>query len=91
MQQDQTREAPDRTPPDHTCPERPAVSPHILADAKLDWLQTGPKTRTPRRAVFETIEIGHGEDRASQIFDAVIVTLIVLNVAAMIAETVPSI
>lgn len=91
MQQDQTRQAPDRTPPDCTSHERPAVSPHILADAKLDWLQTGPKTRTLRRAVFETIEIGHGEDRASRIFDAVIVTLIVLNVAAMIAETVPSI
>ncbi|MEQ1653204.1 MAG: cyclic nucleotide-gated ion channel [Hyphomicrobium sp.] len=35
--------------------------------------------------------IGHGEDRTSKIFDAAIVTLIVLNVAAIIAETVPSI
>ena len=62
-----------------------------LADAKLDWVRNGPKTRTWRRAVYETIEIGHGEDRASQIVDAVIVGLIVLNVAAVVAETVPHI
>lgn len=87
MQQDRTRDALDRTAED-----RPASdSAHILADAKLDWLRTGPKPRTWRRAVFETIEIGHGEDRASRIFDAVIVTLILLNVGAMIAETVPAI
>lgn len=42
-----------------------------------------------RRRVYEIIEIGHGEDRASAIFDAVIVTLIVLNVAAFVADTVP--
>ncbi|MEQ1671990.1 MAG: ion transporter, partial [Hyphomicrobium sp.] len=44
-----------------------------------------------RRRAYEIMEIGHGEDRASQIFDAVIVTLIITNVAAIIAETVPSI
>ena len=37
------------------------------------------------------MEIGHGEDRSSRIFDATIVTLIVLNVIAVVAETVPRI
>ena len=41
--------------------------------------------------MYEIIEIGHGEDRISKIFDAVIVTLIVLNVGAVIAETVPAV
>lgn len=63
----------------------------MVSAAKSHWLEYGPKRRTLRRAVFETIEIGHGEDRMSRIFDATIVTLIVLNVAAVIAETVPSI
>lgn len=63
----------------------------IMSAAKLHWLHNGPKTRTWRRAVYETIEIGHGEDRVSKIFDATIVTLIVLNVAALVAETVPAI
>lgn len=63
----------------------------IVSSAKLHWLRNGPKLLTLRRAVYETIEIGHGEDRASQIFDSVIVTLIILNVGAVIAETVPEI
>lgn len=87
MQQDQTRDASDRTAQDRSTSD----NAHILADAKLDWLREGPKTRTWRRAVYETIEIGHGEDRASRVFDAVIVALIVLNVAAVVAETVPGI
>jgi voltage-gated potassium channel len=44
---------------------------------------------TWRRRIFETIEIGHGESRASRIFDTTIVTLILLNIAAFVAETVP--
>lgn len=50
-----------------------------------------PHATSLRRRIYEIMEIGHGEDRTSKIFDAVIVTLIVLNVAAIIAETVPSI
>ena len=50
-----------------------------------------PQDRSLRRRIYEVIEIGRGEDRASRLFDAVIVTLIVLNTAAIIAETVPSI
>lgn len=45
--------------------------------------------RALRRRVYEIMEIGHGEDRASRIFDIFIVTLILLNVAAFVAETVP--
>jgi len=45
---------------------------------------------TWRRRIYEIIEIGHGESRASRIFDGFIVGLILLNVAAFVAETVPS-
>lgn len=49
-------------------------------------------TRVPlRRRVYEIIEIGRGVDRTSAIFDAVIITLIILNVVAFALETVPSI
>lgn len=43
-----------------------------------------------RRRVYQVIEVGRGEDTASKAFDSFIVTLIVLNVAAFVAETVPS-
>ncbi len=43
-----------------------------------------------RRRVYEVIEMGSGEDRTSKAFDTFIVTLILLNVAAFAAETVPS-
>lgn len=48
------------------------------------------KVRALRRRVYEIMEIGHGDDRASRFFDIFIVSLILLNVAAFIAETVPS-
>jgi voltage-gated potassium channel len=43
-----------------------------------------------RQRVFEVIEAGHGESRGSRVFDGFIVTLILLNIAAFVAETVPS-
>ena len=45
---------------------------------------------TLRRRVYEVVEVGRGEDRLSRIFDGVIITLILLNVIAFAAETVPS-
>ena len=47
--------------------------------------------KTIRRKVYNVIEVGRGDDRASKIFDAFIVTLILLNIAAFMAETVKSI
>lgn len=44
-----------------------------------------------RRRTYEIVELGRGEDRASTLFDSLIVTLILLNIAAFIAETVPEI
>lgn len=49
-----------------------------------------PSASSLRRRVFEVIEVGHGENRGSRIFDGFIVTLILLNIAAFVAETVPS-
>jgi voltage-gated potassium channel len=46
--------------------------------------------KTLRRRLFEILELGHGDDRASFVFDTCIVTLILLNVAAFVAETVPA-
>ena len=42
-----------------------------------------------RRRVYEIIEMGRGEDKVSKAFDTFIVTLIVLNITAFAAETVP--
>lgn len=75
--------------PQRDPPSDPMRSPRIFSSAKLHWLVFGPRKRTLRRAIYETIEIGQGENRTSQLFDTVIVTLIILNVAAVIAETVP--
>lgn len=44
-----------------------------------------------RRRVYEIIELGRGEDGPSKAFDTFIVTLILLNIAAFAAETVPHI
>ena len=46
---------------------------------------------TLRRKVYSVIEVGRGDDTASKIFDAIIVTLILLNILAFMAETVKSI
>lgn len=43
-----------------------------------------------RRRVYEVLEGTRDEDRLARVFDIALVTLIVLNVAAFIAETVPS-
>lgn len=42
-----------------------------------------------RRRVYEIMEQGTSEDRAARLFDRLLLTLIVLNVAAFVAETVP--
>ena len=44
---------------------------------------------TLRRRLYEIMELGHGEDRASHVFDTALVILIVLNIAAFVAESVP--
>lgn len=44
-----------------------------------------------RNTVYHIIEVGRGDDPASKIFDGCIVTLILLNIAAFLAETVKSI
>lgn len=53
-------------------------------DAKIE----DAKAPAPlRRRLYEILEIGHGEDFASRAVDTGIVTLILLNIAAFIAET----
>jgi len=44
-----------------------------------------------KRRIFETLEKGEGDDRLSKRFDIFLVTIILLNVAAVILETVDSI
>jgi hypothetical protein len=47
------------------------------------------RRRALRRQIYEIVEIGRGDDRASRLFDAFIIGLIALNIAAFMAETVP--
>ena len=42
-----------------------------------------------RRRVYEIIEIGQGEDRLSRMVDAGIKALILVSIAAFVAETIP--
>jgi voltage-gated potassium channel len=53
--------------------------------------RTSLKTPTDRlrRRVYEIIEVGRGEDRASKTFGTFIVALNLLNIAAFAAETIP--
>ncbi|MCA9306778.1 MAG: hypothetical protein KDA16_09605 [Phycisphaerales bacterium] len=44
-----------------------------------------------RRRVYQIVEVAAPNDRISRIFDLSIISLIILNVAAMILESVPSI
>lgn len=65
---------------DHKRDISPATRPHDATRARVSL----------RRRIFEIIEVGHGDSRASRIFDGAIVALILLNIAAFVAETVPS-
>jgi voltage-gated potassium channel len=54
------------------------------------YTSTGHRPPHPlRRTVYETIEVGRGDQIVSRIFDASILTLILLNVVAFVMETVP--
>lgn len=46
--------------------------------------------RTLRRRIYDTIEVGRGDNRLSRLFDLSIMGLILLNVAAFVMETVPA-
>ncbi len=60
-----------------------------LARERLAGLRRPPTGL--RRRVYEVLELGRGEDRLSAWVDAFLIALIVLNVLAFVAETVPSI
>lgn len=62
---------------------------HRVARWREAWRRAEPRRRALRRRVYEIVEVGRGEDRASKLFDTIIVTLILLNIAAFVAETVP--
>lgn len=60
------------------------------ATASAGSARTGTEApRTLRRRVYEVIEVGYSDNRASEIFNAIIVGLILINVGAIILETVP--
>lgn len=60
-----------------------------LTDLSFEYAPRAPQRKTLRRRVYEVIETGHGESWTSKLFDSFIVFLILLNVAAFVAETVP--
>lgn len=59
-------------------------------EASTGAAKTTRRPVTLRHRVYEIIEAGRGEDRLSKTFDLVIITLIVLNIAAFVSETVPA-
>ncbi len=70
-----------------------AAGAHLLRRARTSAAATRRLlgvNSTWRRRIFEIIEIGQGDSRASRIFDGFIVGLIILNVGAFVAETVPN-
>ncbi|MET0567584.1 MAG: hypothetical protein ABWZ74_00765, partial [Hyphomicrobiaceae bacterium] len=52
-------------------------------------MRVAARSRVWRRQVYEIVEVGRGDDQASRVFDACIIGLITLNIAAFVAETVP--
>ncbi len=78
-------------------------NPDDVRDTKLDrrgnsvfegtrgWRATSmARHRNLRRRVYEIMEAGRGDDKASRLFDTLLVILIVLNIVAFVAETIPS-
>lgn len=75
------------------CPFLFALTGNFVLQERTDRIAEGSpalRHKTIRKRIYEIIETGHGEDPASKIFDSFIVALIILNVAAFVAETVPS-
>ena len=52
--------------------------------------RSSDRHRNLRRRVYEIMEAGRGDDRTSRLFDTLLVILIILNITAFVAETVPS-
>jgi len=62
-----------------------------MADEPLPPIETASSApKTLRRRVYEIVEGAQHGDRHSALFDRFLIALILLNVAAFIAETVPS-
>jgi voltage-gated potassium channel len=55
------------------------------------WLASARDRARLRKQVFDVIEASRGDDGASRLVDTVLILLIVLNIAAFVLETVPSI
>jgi voltage-gated potassium channel len=60
-----------------------------LDRARRTWAASGAWRRALRHRIYEVLEAGHAEARAGRLFDLLLVTLILMNVAAFVAETVP--
>ena len=65
-----------------------ANGPAYRALARLA-VRLAARGRALRRQIYEVVEIGRGDDQASRLFDAFIIGLITLNIAAFVAETMP--
>ncbi len=61
----------------------------MVENSGAEQLGTTPWLRA-RRRLYEIIEVGRGEDQTSNIVDNFLIVLIVLNVIAFMAETVPN-
>ncbi len=64
---------------------------HLLKKWKFILIESTITDMISKRRIFETLEKGVGDDRLSKRFDIFIMTMILLNVLAVILETVKSI
>lgn len=68
----------------------PGEASSLVARLRAAWSRGEAFRLGLRRRVYEVLEAGRGDDRLSRAADVLIVTLILLNIAAFVAETVPS-
>ncbi len=71
-------------------PQTPSRAQQFATDAKAAARGDRDGWIGLRRCIHHIIEVGRGDDHASRRFDTFIVLLILLNIVAFIAETVPS-
>ncbi|MEO1292803.1 MAG: cyclic nucleotide-gated ion channel [Pseudomonadota bacterium] len=68
----------------------PRLAPRsLIKSAGLFWRNGEERRSALRQRVYEVLEVGRGEDRVSVLVDDVLIVLILLNVIAFAAETVP--
>ncbi len=78
-------------PSPRAAPQPHATLADFWTDVRSALRRDAAALKRVRHSIHDIIEVGRGDSHASQIFDSFLVLLILLNIAAFVAETVPSI